>query len=160
MSGENVPNVSALLKSMVEERPRAIHVGTDSQQNGKHTEFVCVIVVLDPGKGGRAFYSREKVDRIKSLRERLLKEAWMSLSTAIDVHGLIDESNEIVVHLDVNPSLDFKSGEYAKELAGMVASQGFTTLLKPESWCAAHVADHVVKHKVIKPDVERRPWKR
>ena len=49
---------------------QAVHVGTDSLQTGRFTQFVTVVAVLTPGKGGRAAYAREVVPRIQSLRER------------------------------------------------------------------------------------------
>lgn len=128
---------------------RQVQIGTDSQQNGKNTEFVTVVVVLRPGKGGRAFYTRERVTRIKSLRERLMKEVWMSVDTGMELNKYIPEDAELTVHIDANPDVRFKSSSYVKELTGMVVGQGFRAVLKPDSWCASHAADHVVKHKVI-----------
>jgi hypothetical protein len=29
----------------------------------------------------------------------------------------------------------------------MVVAHGFNAVLKPDAWCASHVADHCVKHK-------------
>jgi predicted RNase H-related nuclease YkuK (DUF458 family) len=34
-----------------------------------------------------------------------------------------------------------------KQLAGMVAGSGFPVLVKPNAWCASHVADYAVKNK-------------
>jgi predicted RNase H-related nuclease YkuK (DUF458 family) len=48
---------------------QAVHVGTDSLQSGRHTQFVRVVVILTPRKGGRVAYRREVVPRITSLRE-------------------------------------------------------------------------------------------
>lgn len=128
---------------------KEIHVGTDSQQTGKFTEFVTVIVVLSKGKGGRALYTRERTTRVKSLRERLLKEVWFSVTTGLALQELIEETVELTVHIDANPNLKFKSSSYIKELTAMVVSQGFKSLVKPAAWAASHAADHVVKNKVI-----------
>lgn len=128
---------------------KSVHIGTDSQQAGRHTEFVTVLVVLTEGKGGRAFYCRERVTRIKSLRERLLKEVWSSVDTGLALNGMIPDGLELTVHIDANPDLRFKSSNYIKELTSLVVSQGFKMLLKPDSWAASHTADHVVKHKVL-----------
>jgi predicted RNase H-related nuclease YkuK (DUF458 family) len=128
---------------------KTVYIGTDSQQDGLKTQFVTVIVILEPAKGGRAFYTKEAVPRIKSLRERLLKEVWMSVATALEVSPMLSEQSELEVHVDANPNTKFKSSAYVKELTSMVVSQGFTAKLKPEAWAAMHVADHVVKYKVI-----------
>lgn len=128
---------------------RKVYIGTDSQQDGQRTQFVTVVVVHNPGKGGRAFYTREAVPRIKSLRERLLKEVWLSVMAALEVNPLLAEESELEVHVDANPNTKFKSSAYVKELTSMVVSQGFEAVLKPDAWVAAHVADHVVKYKVM-----------
>ena len=61
---------------------KRVYVGTDSQQDGKVTQFVTVIVIHEQTKGGRVFYTVEAVPRIQSLRERLLKEVWMGVQLA------------------------------------------------------------------------------
>lgn len=128
---------------------RTVYIGTDSQQDGMKTQFVTVIVIHDPGHGGRAFYTKETVPRVKSLRERLLKEVWMSVATALELSPMVSEDSILEVHVDANPNTKFKSSAYVKELTSMVVSQGFSCKLKPEAWAAMHVADHVVKYKVI-----------
>jgi len=128
---------------------RVVYIGTDSQQDGTRTQFVSVVVVHTPGNGGRAFYSVETVPRIRSLRERLLKEVWLSVATALEVNPMLAEESELEVHVDANPNTKFKSSAYVKDLASMVVSQGFRCKLKPDAWAAMHVADHVVKYKVI-----------
>jgi predicted RNase H-related nuclease YkuK (DUF458 family) len=128
---------------------KAVYVGTDSQQDGQRTQFVTVVVIHEPTKGGRAFYTVDTVARIKSLRERLLKEVWLSVQLALDISPLINEESLLEVHVDANPNTKFKSSAYVKELTSLVVSQGFNAVLKPEAWAAMHVADHVVKSKVI-----------
>ncbi len=128
---------------------KTVYVGTDSQQDGQKTQFVTVVVILEPRRGGRAFYTVESVPRIKSLRERLLKEVWMSVQLAIEISPFVNEASELEVHVDANTNTKFKSSAYVKELTSMVVSQGFNCKLKPDAWAAMHVADHVVKHKVI-----------
>lgn len=128
---------------------KVVYIGTDSQQNTKHTEFVTVLVVHDPGHGGRVFYTNERVDRVRSLRERLLKEVWLSVQLAMEINPLISEESVLEVHVDANPNTKFKSNAYVKELTSMVVSQGFKAVLKPDSWAATHAADHVVKNVVI-----------
>lgn len=144
-----IPDILETIKGCLHDGDREIHVGADSQQTGKFTEYVVVIVLLQKGKGGRAFYARERVPRIKSLRERLMKEVWMSVNVGLELNAHIPETIGLTIHVDANPNLKFKSSQYVKELASMVVGQGFKTLLKPESWAASHLADHVVKNKVI-----------
>lgn len=146
---EKVENIVDVVRSTLSNSEREVHIGTDSQQSGKFTEYVTIIVLVEKGRGGRAFYTRERVPRITSLRERLLKEVWMSVNLGLQLNAMIPETAGMTVHVDANPNLKFKSSTYVKELTSMVVGQGFKTLLKPDSWAASHIADHVVKHNVI-----------
>ena len=148
VNGAKVKDTYAELSEALQGQ-RPVYIGTDSQQDGTRTQFVTVIVVHQPTKGGRVFYTTEAVPRIKSLRERLLKEVWLSVATALEVNPMLAEESELEVHVDANPNTKFKSSQYVKELASMVVSQGFKAVLKPDGWAAAHAADHVVKYKVI-----------
>ena len=62
---------------------QAVHVGTDSLQLARHTRFVTVVAILTPGRGGRAIWRREVRPRIASLRERLLREVWLSVELGL-----------------------------------------------------------------------------
>jgi predicted RNase H-related nuclease YkuK (DUF458 family) len=125
---------------------QAVHVGTDSQQTGKLTQFVTVVVILTPQKGGRVAYRREVVPRITSLRERLLKEVWLSVDLGLQLTEVV--KGDLTVHIDANPVVAHKSSAYIQELVGLVVGQGFKALIKPESWAASHAADHVVRSQV------------
>jgi predicted RNase H-related nuclease YkuK (DUF458 family) len=120
-----------------------VHVGTDSLQSGRSTRFVTVVVILTPGKGGRVAYRRDVVPRIRSLRERLLKEVWRSVDLGLQLSPVVP--GELTVHIDANPVVAHKSSRYVQELVGLVVGQGFRALNKPESWAATHAADHVVR---------------
>lgn len=148
VEGTKVKNAYAEMAEALQGQ-RTVYIGTDSQQDGQRTQFVTVVVIHNPGKGGRAFYTKETVPRIKSLRERLLKEVWLSVATALEVNPMLAEESNLEIHVDANPNTKFKSSAYVKELTSMVVSQGFEAVLKPEAWAAMHVADHVVKYKVI-----------
>lgn len=149
IDGKPVTDILSLIKETLATGTREIHIGSDSQQSGQFTEYVSVIVLLEKGKGGRAFYSQERVTRVKSLRERLLKEVWMSVNLGLELNAHMGEDTGLTVHVDANPNLKFRSSDHVKELTAMVVSQGFKTLLKPDSWAASHLADHVVKTRVV-----------
>ncbi len=124
---------------------QAVHIGTDSLQSGRFTQFVTVVVILTPRRGGRVAYRREIVSRITSLRERLLKEVWKSVDLGLAVSPIV--KGDLTVHIDANPVVAYKSSQYVQELVGLVVGQGFKALIKPESWAASHAADHVVRAK-------------
>jgi predicted RNase H-related nuclease YkuK (DUF458 family) len=122
---------------------QSVHVGTDSLQSGRLTQFVTVVVILTPRKGGRVAYRREVMPRIHSLRERLLSEVWRSVDLGLKFSPIV--KGELTVHIDANPVVSHKSSAYVQELVGLVVGQGFKALIKPESWAASHAADHVVR---------------
>ncbi len=128
---------------------QAVHVGTDSLQSGRFTQFVTVVVILTPRKGGRVAYRREVVPRITSLRERLLKEVWRSVDLGLLFSPIV--AGDLTVHIDANPVVAYKSSAYVQELVGLVVGQGFKALIKPESWAASHAADHVVRTQGKRP---------
>jgi hypothetical protein len=123
---------------------QAVHIGTDSLQTGRYTQFVTVVVILTPRKGGRVAYLREVTPRINSLRERLMKEVWKSVDLGLQVSPAIQ--GDLTIHIDANPVVTYKSSAYIQELVGLVVGQGFKALIKPESWAATHVGDWAVRH--------------
>jgi len=127
-----------------------VHIGSDAQKTHRHMEFVTVACVLNPGKGGRVFYTRRFDRKNISLYEKLSTETWLSLDLAIRMNealGLEASREKIWVHVDANPDKRYDSSDYVKQLAGMVAGSGFPVLVKPNAWCASHVADYAVKNK-------------
>ncbi len=159
LSGEDVKLREAVIDEITACRAAGLvhelHVGSDSQQAGKNTEYVTVVVITRKGKGGRVFFSRERVPRIRALRERLYHEVWRSTELAMELTstpdiGVADEVSvdDITIHVDANIDPKYKSSEYVQELAGLCVGMGFNqVLLKPNSWAASHAADHVVKNK-------------
>lgn len=122
---------------------QAVHIGTDSLQSGRYTQFVTIVAILTPGKGGRVAYSREVTPRIASLRERLLKEVWRSVDLGLALEPHV--KGELTISIDVNTSIKHRSTAYLQELTGLVVGQGFKVLVKPDAFAASHVADHVVR---------------
>ena len=143
LNEDKIPGIVQFVKEAAD-AGQAVHIGTDSLQTGRFTQFVTVIAVLTPYKGGRAAYSREVVPRINSLRERLLKETWRSVEIGIELHPVVP--GNLTIHVDANPIIKHASSKYVQELVGMVVGNGFKALIKPDSWAATHCADHVVRH--------------
>jgi predicted RNase H-related nuclease YkuK (DUF458 family) len=150
MQTKEVINLRSELQKLVTTSDRVVHIGTDSQNSGQFTEYITVVVVLNPGKGGCAFYTRERVPRIKSLRERLMKEVWMSVELGLELNGDIPSTTDLTIHIDANPDVRFKSSTCVQEMVGLVVGQGFKHLLKPDSWAATHAADHIIKSIILK----------
>lgn len=129
---------------------RVVHVGTDAQKSSHRMEFVTVVCVLNPGKGGRVFYTRRFERKEMTLFDKLSTETWLSLELALLMNAEFDlpeDRKQIWVHVDANPDTRYDSSNYVQQLAGMVAGSGFPVLVKPDAWCASHVADFAVKNK-------------
>ena len=99
---------------------QTVHIGTDAQKSATRMEFVTVACVLNPGKGGRVFYTRRFDRKEVTLFEKLSTETWLSLELAIRMHEAFDLSpakQQIWVHVDANPDERFDSSDYVKQLA-------------------------------------------
>ena len=120
-----------------------VHLGTDSLQLARHTRFVSVVAILTPGRGGRAIWTRATSPRIQSLRERLLREVWLSVELGLRLHPVVP--GPLHVHIDANPIARHRSSAYVQELVGLVVSQGFRAVIKPEAWAASRAADRLVR---------------
>ena len=118
-------------------------IGTDSQNYSKKRAcvFTSVLIAYKMGKGGSVAIHRDSVPHMDALRQRLVMEAMRSLEVAWWLTKRIPASNIVGIHLDVNQSLKFKSGKYKDELVGLIVSQGFKALVKPDAWAASCVAD-------------------
>ena len=149
LGGAEVLDVMGTVRSLVR-KGQVVHIGTDAQKSSSRMEFVTVACVLNPGKRGRVFDTRGYDRKNISLFEKLSTETWLSLDLAMKMHeafSLQPEDQRIWVHVDANPDERFDSSDYVKQLAGMVAGSGFPVLVKPNAWCASHVADFAVKNK-------------
>lgn len=131
---------------------KEVHIGTDSMQHSKKTQFVTVVVIITPGKGGRVALQRETVWKLASLRERLLKETWRSVTLGLQITTVVPQG-ALTVHVDANPDPKHRSSLHVQELVGMVVGQGFACKIKPESWAASHAADHIVRTQGKMPRV-------
>ena len=139
---EPIANIRDFVRDAAREG-QAVHIGTDSQQAGRLTRFVTVVVILTPRRGGRVAYVRESARRIAALRERLLREVWRSVSLGIELEAVVP--GDLTVHIDANPVVTHKSSAHVQELVGLVVGQGFKAAIKPEAWAATHCADRVVR---------------
>jgi predicted RNase H-related nuclease YkuK (DUF458 family) len=162
LNKEPIEDVVKEVDGLLAEGDRIVHIGTDAQKMDKMIEFVTCIVVHKERKGGRVFYCRTKKTKqdVQSLRQKLFTEAWMSVETAMELEAALPDQCHITVHLDVNPDEKWASNRHINEVVGMVMGQGYEVLVKPESWCASHCADHAVKHKNHRELRKGQAWKR
>ena len=143
LSGKPIRDLAKAVQSLLVSDEHLVHIGTDSQQCGYHTNYVTVVAIVDPGTGGRVFYQRLKTPKAQSLAHKLFQEAELSLAIARRLTEAI--AHDIIVHVDANEDLKHRSSKYVRALAGMVVGHGFEVRVKPDAWCATHVADYLVK---------------
>lgn len=160
ISGSPVPSICKEILRLNEDSPRQIHIGTDAQYRGTKMVFATAIAVLNPGKGGMAYYSRIAFPGkdFRSLAQKLFKEVELSIAVATEISNALDlEYHEnIIVHVDANPNVQHSSSDYHRALVGWVAGAGFGCLSKPESWCASNVADHIANGRNVRDTRARR----
>lgn len=145
LSGALVNDLPSALADLLVDEDDAVHIGTDSKNRGNWTHFVTVVAIPRSKGGGRVIYRASRTPRMHGLAQRLIHEAQLSLELASDLDARV--AQEVVIHIDVNEDERHKSSQYARSLAGMGLGSGFQVRLKPEAWCASHVADHVVNER-------------
>jgi len=157
LCGEPV-NLKRAIMDATEGDGKSIIIGTDSQRFDHHEDFITVIVVRTEMKGARVFFTKERDLKYYTLRDKLIKEAYMSIQTAYELSPILPPSCQIcALHADVNTDFNKgKSAKYANEIAGLIIGSGFPVILKPNSWASSHVAEHVLKkisHDLYNPNL-------
>lgn len=121
-------------------------IGSDSQVNGRITEFATAIVFIREGKGGFIFMSKYKTNHPFSLKERMIKEVSDSIEVAYELCPLLDKYHvELEVHADINSDPQFKSNIAFKEAMGYIMGMGYTFKAKPEAFASSYCANKGVK---------------
>jgi uncharacterized protein len=121
-----------------------IIVGSDSQKiKGDAYDFVTALIIHRVGFGGIYFWRREVLDRKISLKERIYREATMSLETSENFVEFFKENGiskyNIQLHVDIGKNGDTR--ELINEVVGMIRSSGYEIRIKPDSFGASKVAD-------------------
>jgi len=110
-------------------------------------DFVSVVTIHRVGKGGKFFWKKMPAVDTFDRHDRMVKEAYYSIDLAHRVMAelrdkLKDLLYEFEIHLDIGHNGPTK--ELIQEIVGMVAGNGFTARIKPESYAASIVADKFV----------------
>ena len=118
-------------------------IGTDSEgKNHSGVDYVTALVVHRVGGGGIYFW-KKKFEEVHSLRERIYREASISLDFAQTLLDIFQNEDfldyDFEIHVDIG-----KEGEtraMINEVVGMIRGSGFTCKTKPASYGASSVAD-------------------
>lgn len=121
-----------------------IIVGSDSQKVKADTyDFVSALIIHRLGWGGIYFWRREVLSRKISLKERIYREATMSLETSetfvsfFKLNGI--SRYNIQIHVDIGHNGETR--DLINEVTGMIRSSGYDIRIKPDSFGASKVAD-------------------
>lgn len=121
-----------------------VTVGTDSEaKKGTGVDFVTAVLAHRIGQGGTYLWSKESVNRVYSLQERIGEEATRSIELAWKLRDAFRSNGlagyEPEVHVDIGEV--GKTREMIRWVVGMVKGSGFSVKIKPDSYTASKVAD-------------------
>lgn len=121
-------------------------IGTDSEAQNGTADYVSALIVHKKGRGGIYFWSRQKMNNIYSMKQRIWQEALTSLALAekmVDDFGKMGLAEfNLEIHVDIGPNGPTR--ELISGIVGMIKANGFRVSTKPASWGASHVADRHV----------------
>ena len=123
-----------------------LYIGCDSQVHGRSITYVTAIVLSKNGKGSRIFYATEKIKITLDMSVRLFNEVTKSMEIIKEIEDsplYKDIRDNMEVHIDVGNN--GKSKNVMSAVIGYVRGMGYKYKVKPDSWCATHVADKFVR---------------
>ena len=128
-------------------RKYKVTIGTDSELlAGKDADFVTAVVVHRIGNGGRYFWRRFELGKFYTLRDRMIKEALISLELAERVLEELKKfplpEFDFEIHADIGMNGPTKA--VIAEIVGMIRANNFEVKIKPFSYAASNVADRHV----------------
>jgi predicted RNase H-related nuclease YkuK (DUF458 family) len=138
-------SITEMIRSGAEHQ---IVIGSDSQPNYNKSMFVVALCVISdfPGMERRYYYAKVKHDKYMPLRERILKEANLSIETACllrERSDLVNQQANIQIHLDVSSEdSKNKTSKMSSSVINLVKAYNFEDVqIKPNSWAASYIAD-------------------
>lgn len=112
--------------------------------------YSTVVVLHHPRDGCNIFHNNTEMPEYGNIKQRMLNEVGFAVAAATEVIDHL-QGRTLEIHLDINTDPVYKSSSAVKEAIGWVqGTTGITPKLKPDSWCASHVSDHVVRGKLNK----------
>ena len=95
--------------------------------------------------GSGVIHNERVVNRVMSLRERMITEVGKSVDVAYNLCALLDKHHvELEVHADVNTDPHFKSNVAFRDAMGYIMGMGFVFKAKPDAIAASCCADKVL----------------
>lgn len=133
----------------------SVYIGGDSIRFRKAGRWFArystvVILHMDSNRGCKLFHTTEVQPDYGNMKQRLLTEVMNTVNIALELVETIGERH-LEIHLDLNKNAKYKSNVAVKEALGYVTGSlpGVMVKIKPDSFCASHAADHIVRGKKI-----------
>ena len=128
------------IKKTVSNPENMVYIGTDSHAYGGIWLFATVICCHVPGRGGRFYTKRIKIlrDEFRTLPERLIHEAYLSISAAQEVEEHC--YNKPKIHVDISKKGNGSAKSYSV-VSSYVLGMGYDVMTKPDAWASSSVAD-------------------
>ncbi len=141
-----VAEIGAFMRAAPERRYK-VTLGTDSELLAdKDADFVTAIVVHRVGNGGRYYWRRFELGKFHTLRDRMIREALISLELARKVLLELKKESlpdfEFEIHADIGEQGPTRA--VIQEIVGMIRANNFEVRIKPFSYAATNVADRHV----------------
>jgi len=119
-----------------------IYLGCDSQNKATNTTYATTVVFHIENSGCHVIYKKEEVPLIRTMWDRLWKEAEKSVAAAL---YLRENGIEVsTIDLDYNTDASHKSSKLVAAATGYVESLGFKARVKPDLLPAVYAADDIV----------------
>ena len=143
---EVIKEIAAFMAADPKQRYK-VTIGTDSELlANKSADFVTAVVVHRVGHGGRYFWRRFELGKFHTLRDRMIKEALVSIELA---QGVLAELKKAAlpefgfeIHADIGEHGPTRA--VIQEVVGMIRANNFEVKIKPYSYAATNVADRHV----------------
>lgn len=129
-----------------------IYIGTDSQDKKRVTRYATAIVYRYGTRGAHYIYLLEDVPKIRSMYDRLFKEAQKTIDTALMITQEIPVSIE-ALEFDYNHVPKWASNKLLSAVKGWALGLNFNPVFKSGQMIAAKAGDHICRHKEPKKDL-------
>ena len=116
-----------------------IHVGCDSQNISKYTNYATTVLFHIGNTGCHFLYHKEKLPKIDDMWTKL----WGETTRSVDVANYLKNHDIKVdsIDLDFNSNEFYKSNKLVSASVGFVESMGFKANIKPSILPAISAAD-------------------
>lgn len=141
---EILKNIIRFIKEKTDEDTN-IYIGADSKniRGFSITQFVVAVVIHYNGsRGAKMFAVQKKQPVVRSVKQRLMMEAYYAMEVALEMKDNVGKRN-LSVHLDLNTSPEHMSSEVTRQASGLISGQGLRFKLKPEAIAATSAADYL-----------------